>query len=98
MGGGGIALSRALGRVEPGLIATPFLVVLVVAAGLSRSRVHLEGRGSVDRTKALEGDELEFAVQVTRRVGTGEAAFLLGPLPGVDVVDQPPPGLVAAGP
>ena len=95
--GGGIALSLALGRVEPGLIATPFLVVLVVAAVLSRSRVHLEVRVSVDRTKALEGDELEFAVQVTSRMGTVEAAFLLDPLPGVDVVDQPPTVLVAAG-
>jgi len=95
--GGGIALSLALGRVEPGLIATPFLVVVVVAAVLSHSRVHLEVRVSVDRTKALEGDELEFAVQVTSRMGTVEAAFLLDPLPGVDVVDQPPTVLVAAG-
>jgi uncharacterized protein (DUF58 family) len=93
---GGIILSLAMFRVEPALIATPFLVVLAAAAVLSRSRVQLEFRVSVDRTKALEGDDLEFAVHFTNRSGTLEVSFVLDPSPGVEVVDQPPTVLVPA--
>jgi uncharacterized protein (DUF58 family) len=94
---GGITLSLAVGRIEPLLIVTPFFVVLAAAALLSRSRVQVAARVSIDRDKALEGDYLEFVVHLANRTTTIEAAFVLDPPPGVEVVEQAPTVLIAGG-
>jgi uncharacterized protein (DUF58 family) len=94
---GGAILSLTIGRIEPVLIATPFLVVLAAAALLARSRVQLEARVSIDRAKALEGDDLEFVVHVANRASTIEVAFVLDPPAGVDVVEQASTVMVAGG-
>jgi uncharacterized protein (DUF58 family) len=88
LSGGGI-LSLALGRPEPALIALPFLVVLAFAALVARTRPDLSVRVVIDRTKALEGEEVEVRIDVATRQGAFEVAFLMDSSVGVDIVDPP---------
>jgi uncharacterized protein (DUF58 family) len=94
---GGVALSLALSRPEPGLIAVPFMVVLGVAFLAARTRPDIDLRITIDRTKALEGDEVEISIAVTVRKGTYEIAFLMDSSADLDVIDPAPVAVVRAG-
>jgi uncharacterized protein (DUF58 family) len=75
---GGLVAGLALGRVEPVALAAPFVLALVAAAAGREPRVSV--RLSLDRERALEGDEVTARIELssTARVDRFE---LLVPLP-----------------
>jgi uncharacterized protein (DUF58 family) len=83
----GVILSLALGRVEPVLLALPFMVVLAAAALAAGSRPELELRITADRTKVLEGGEIEIDVHVTTRKGIFEVEFVPELSASMDIID-----------
>jgi uncharacterized protein (DUF58 family) len=85
------------GRTLPVLLTCPFLVVLVAAAITARTRPDLELRITVDRAKALEGEDVEIAIEVAINKGSFEVAFLLDPAMGMDVIDPPEAVAVEVG-
>jgi len=68
----------ALGRVEPVALAAPFLLALVAAA--AGHQPQLSVRVSLDRDRALEGDEVAVTVELTSAGGVHLLELLL-PLP-----------------
>jgi uncharacterized protein (DUF58 family) len=64
----GLVAGLALGRVEPVALAAPFLLALVAAVGGRKPPVSV--RLSVDRDRALEGDEITATIELSaaRRV------------------------------
>jgi uncharacterized protein (DUF58 family) len=86
LGALGLVTALALGRVEPVILALPFLLVL--AAGLPLARAPQLGlRLGIDRERALEGDEVEARIELA----TGRAVERL------ELLLALPPGLEAAG-
>jgi len=93
---GCVILSIATGRVEPALIAIPFMVVLAVAVVLGRSTPSVEVRFSMDQAKALDGDEIEFTVYCN--ASTACAVTFLVDLPaGLELVTPPPTVQLTSG-
>jgi len=94
--GVGMLASLVLGRPEPVLAATPFLLVLLLALGSPGSpAVHV--RCKLDRQKALEGDELVLELAFN---GMGPGCVVTAELdlpPGVDLVEPPAPVWVGRG-
>ncbi|HET7571332.1 MAG TPA: DUF58 domain-containing protein [Gaiellaceae bacterium] len=70
----------ALGRVELVAVAAPFALATLAAAVLLRDP-QVEATFSLDRERALEGDEAAAAIEVASAVGTDRLELLL-PLPG----------------
>jgi uncharacterized protein (DUF58 family) len=91
---GGVTLSLVLGRTDPLLLTLPFLVVLATAAVTAGTRPDFEVRITVDRAKALEGEEVEIDIEVSTKRGNFEVALVLDPTKGMDVVEPPEAVLV----
>jgi uncharacterized protein (DUF58 family) len=75
---GGLVAGLALGRVEPVALAAPFVLALVAAAAGREPRVSV--RLSVDRERALEGDEVTATIKLSSRSRVDRFELLL-PLP-----------------
>jgi len=73
----GLLAGLALGRVEPVALAAPFLVALLAAAASRVPQASL--RMSVDRERALEGEEVAATVEVTAAARTPFELFLSVP-------------------
>ncbi|HEX6350200.1 MAG TPA: DUF58 domain-containing protein [Candidatus Dormibacteraeota bacterium] len=63
LGALGLLAGLLLGRVEPVVLAAPFLLVLVVAVALARVP-RLSATFTLDRERAIEGDEVEATLTV----------------------------------
>jgi uncharacterized protein (DUF58 family) len=63
LAGTGLVAGLALGRVEPVALAAPFL--LAVVAGVAGHEPRIFARLTLDRDRALEGDELTATVEVS---------------------------------
>lgn len=94
---GGAIASLAIGRIEPFLLAIPFLVFLMLAAWAGRTRPEVDVRITVDRTKVLEGDIVEFAAAVVVRAGSFTVALMNDLGDGLELVDPPSAEVVRAG-
>ena len=75
----GLIAGLALGRVEPVALAAPFILALI-AAGHSREP-RLDVELSLDRDRALEGEEVTAAIDLWAPHGANRLELLL-PLPG----------------
>src|SRR5207237_8926338 len=75
---GGLVAGLAIGRVEPVALAAPFVLALVAAAAAREPRVSL--RLSLDRDRALEGDEVTATIELSS-TGRVDRFELLLPLP-----------------
>ena len=60
----GLVAGLALGRVEPVALAAPFALALVAAAMAGREP-HVSARLSLDRERAIEGDEVTATIELT---------------------------------
>jgi uncharacterized protein (DUF58 family) len=87
----------ALGRTDPLLLTLPFLVVLGGAAITAWTRPDLELRITVDRAKALEGEDVEIDIEVATNRGTFEVALVLDSAMGMDVIHPPEAVVVELG-
>lgn len=94
---GGFIVSLALDRPEPVLLALPMLVVLVAGVLTARTRPNLVLRISAERTKALEGEDIELDVEIATRKDTCEVVFAMDQTAGLDVSDLPQAVVVRAG-
>jgi uncharacterized protein (DUF58 family) len=74
----GLVAGLALGRVEPVALAAPFLLALVAAAAVREP--HISVGLSVDRERALEGDEVPATIELHSPVGVDRLELLV-PLP-----------------
>ncbi len=74
----GLVAGLALGRVEPVALAAPFVLALVAA--VAERDPHVSVRLSLDRDRALEGDEVIATIELSS-VRTVERLDLLLPLP-----------------
>jgi uncharacterized protein (DUF58 family) len=74
----GVVAGLALGRVEPVALAAPFLLALVAAAAAREPQVSV--RLSLDRDRALEGDDLTATIELASAGGVDRLEVLL-PLP-----------------
>jgi uncharacterized protein (DUF58 family) len=86
---GSIVLSLAIDRVEPVLIAIPFLLVLTVGMIFGRSRPNIDVRVSSDRVKVLEGDVVEVVVEAVIPRGSYEVGLLIDLPAGFELIDPP---------
>ncbi|HEY4889038.1 MAG TPA: DUF58 domain-containing protein [Candidatus Dormibacteraeota bacterium] len=86
---GSVILSLAIGRVEPVVIALPFLLVLAASMIVGRTRPDIDVRLSTDRTKVLEGDVVEVVVEAAIRMGSSEVGFLIDLPAGFELIDPP---------
>jgi uncharacterized protein (DUF58 family) len=75
----GLVAGLALGRIEPIALAAPFLLALVAAASEHAPRVSV--RPSLDRERAMEGDEITATIELssTGAVGRFEVLPVLPP-------------------
>jgi len=83
----GLVAGLAIGRVEPVALAAPFVLALVAAVAGHEPRVSV--RLSLDRDRALEGDEVTATVELSSTGGT-ERVEVLVPLPPELSVDGGP--------
>ena len=74
----GLVAGLALGRVEPVALAAPFLLVLI--AGLAAHEPEISVDVSYDRDRAIEGDDVTAALELSSTRGV-ERLELLVPLP-----------------
>jgi uncharacterized protein (DUF58 family) len=74
----GLVAGLAFGRVEPVALAAPFVLALVAAVAGHEPRV--SSRVSLDRDRALEGDEVTATVELSSTGGIDRFELLL-PLP-----------------
>jgi len=84
----GLALlgGLAFGRLEPTILAVPFLLAIVVGVLLTREHA-IEGLAVVDRSRLLEGEEAVVEVRLRSAAGCG----------GLEVTLDLPPGVALAG-
>jgi uncharacterized protein (DUF58 family) len=71
----GLVAGLALGRVEPVALAAPFVLALVAAAARQEPRVSVQL--SLDRERALEGDELTATIELSPAGGVDRFELLL---------------------
>ncbi len=71
----GLIAGLALGRVEPVALAAPFVLALVAAAAAREPRFDL--RLSLDRDRALEGEEVTATIDVSATDGATRLELLL---------------------
>ena len=74
----GLVAGLAFGRVEPVALAAPFVLALVAAAAVRRPQVSF--RLSLDRERALEGDEVKVTIELSSTEGVDRLELLV-PLP-----------------
>ncbi len=74
----GLVAGLALGRVEPVALAAPFLLALV--AGLAVHEPEVSVRVSLDRDRAIEGDEITVTVELLSTRGVDRLELFV-PLP-----------------
>ena len=74
----GLVAGLALGRVEPVALAAPFLLAIV--AGLAVREPHVSVRVSLDRDRAIEGDEVTATILLSSTHGADRFELLV-PLP-----------------
>jgi uncharacterized protein (DUF58 family) len=74
----GLVAGLALGRVEPVALAAPFLLALVAAAAVQEPQVSVSP--SLDRERALEGDEVTATIELSSAQGIGRLDLVV-PLP-----------------
>jgi uncharacterized protein (DUF58 family) len=83
LGALGLLGAVALGRVEPVVLAAPFLLVL--AAGLSLAeRPRLDLKLHIGRERALEGDEVDAPIELTSEQDIERLELLLNLPPGLE--------------
>lgn len=82
----GLIAGLALGRVEPVALAAPFVLALVAAVASNRPEVSV--RLSLDRDRALEGEEVTATVELSAPSGAGRFDFLLLLPPGLEALDR----------
>ena len=83
-----LVAALALGRPEPVALAIPLL--LTVAVGLASSRhPELAIDAALDRTRALEGEEIELRVVVTARRPVSHLELRVVVPPQLEIVDAP---------
>ncbi len=71
----GLIAGLALGRVEPVALAAPFILVLVAAGSVREPRIDLQL--SLDRERALEGEDVTAAIDVAAFDGATRLDVLL---------------------
>ncbi len=76
LGAAGLIAALALGRVEPVALAAPF-VLAVVAASVFGREPDISASFTVDRERALEGDEAIATVEVASAEGAARLELLL---------------------
>jgi uncharacterized protein (DUF58 family) len=74
----GLVAGLALGRVEPVALAAPFLLAIV--AGLAVPEPHVSVRVSLDRDRAIEGDEVTATILLSSTHGSDRFELFV-PLP-----------------
>ena len=74
----GLVAGLALGRVEPVALAAPFLLAIV--AGLAVREPHVSVRVSLDRDRAIEGDEVTATILLSSTHGADRFELFV-PLP-----------------
>ncbi len=77
---GGLVAGLALGRVEPVALAAPFVLAVLAGAALGREP-RVSARLSLDRERALEGDELTASIDLSSADGAARLELVV-PLPG----------------
>jgi uncharacterized protein (DUF58 family) len=77
----------ALGRVEPVALAAPFVLALVAAVAGREPDVPV--RVSLDRDRALEGDEVTATIELLSAVGVDRFELLVPLPPGLSVEGGP---------
>jgi uncharacterized protein (DUF58 family) len=87
--GGGAVLSVIAGRIEPALLAVPFLAVLALGGLAARKRPDVNAKLVMDRVKAIEGDEVDFELHLTNGPGRLKVTFLLDVSSGVELIQAP---------
>ncbi|MGH3008710.1 MAG: DUF58 domain-containing protein [Gaiellaceae bacterium] len=75
----GLLAGLALGRVEPVALAAPFLLALVVPVAARRPEISV--RLSLDRDRALEGDEVTATIELDQAEGAADRFEFLLRLP-----------------
>jgi uncharacterized protein (DUF58 family) len=83
----GLVAGLALGRIEPIALAAPFLLALVVPAAALRPEVSVTL--SLDRERALEGEEVTATIAVAPISGVQRFEFLLRLPPELVAPDNP---------
>ncbi len=79
----GLVAGLALGRVEPVALAAPFLLALVAAVAEHEPRV--SARLTLDRDRALEGDEVTATIQLSSPVGVDRLDLVVSLPPQLSV-------------
>jgi len=79
----GLVAGLALGRVEPVALAAPFVLALVAAVAGRKPNVSV--RLSLDRDRALEGDEATATIELSSAEGVERFELLVPPQPGLSV-------------
>jgi uncharacterized protein (DUF58 family) len=74
----GLITGLALGRVEPIALAAPFLLTLVAAAAGHKPQISI--RVTLDRERAIEGDEVTATIELSSPDGVDNLELLV-PLP-----------------
>jgi uncharacterized protein (DUF58 family) len=88
----GLVAGLALGRVEPVALAAPFVLALVAAVAGRAPDVSV--RLSLDRDRALEGDEVTATIELLSPAGVGRFELLVPPQRGLTVEEGAAQALV----
>jgi uncharacterized protein (DUF58 family) len=79
----GLVAGLALGRVEPVALAAPFVLALVAAVAGRKPEVSV--RVSLDRDRALEGNEVTATIELSSTDGVDRLELLVPLRPGLSV-------------
>ena len=85
LAGAGLVAGLALGRVEPIALAAPFLLALVAAAAEHGPAISV--RPSLDRERAIEGEEVTATVELSSAAGIDRLELFV-PLPPELTVEE----------
>jgi len=88
LGVAGLLAGLLLGRVEPVVLAAPFVAVLTLGL-LAARRPSLSVEFRLDRERAIEGDEVEGVLAVASDVPVERLEIELGRPPGLRLLDDP---------
>jgi uncharacterized protein (DUF58 family) len=86
LAGSGLVAGLALGRVEPIALAAPFVLALVAAVVSNEPEVSAEI--SLDRDRALEGEEVTATIALSAPEGAGRFDLLLRLPPDLRTADK----------
>ena len=91
----GLVAGLAVGRVEPVALAAPFVLALVAA--VARQEPQVSVRLSLDRERALEGDEVTATIELSPSVGVDRFELLVALPPELSVEGGPARALPLRG-